>query len=357
MSDVMYPISLIREINIERMDRTLSDEFDDGSTNVRRYWDAQEFKRRLTLVHGHLTPQEFRYLRSFNSQREGRYDSFWFRDNIQRGGNMKVRFASPLPAPWSGGARQIQVSLEEVAPIRALPEFDELATAAGATPLFWYDANREIYLNHMGTVTMEGSFYDSQAGASGAVLQAGTFPLANHLSQYQHYGFDGTAWGKTAANLSGLSGSQPACTVFAIAKHGTIASKQVLFGVGTMGAGAAVGIAISASNAYEPWIGGSETWGTATQSNGTNNTWRSLCVTWAAASNTANFYVNGAAALTESETRSYSAGPVSLGAAVDGSLKNVGNVAHCLAFAGQLTFAQVKAVHNLLGYQYGLATL
>ena len=354
---MIYPISLIQQIDIQRMDRTLVDEFDDGSTNTRRYWAAQEFKRRITVSHGHLTPQEFRYLRSFNSARSGQYDSFWFRDNIHRGGNIKARFASPLPAPWAGGARQIQIALDEVAPIRALPEFDELATAAGATPLFWYDANREIYLSHLGTATMESSFYDAQAGASGAALQAGTFPLANYLSQYQHYAFDGTAWGKTAANVSGLSGSQPACTVFAIAKHGTIASKAVLFGVGTMGAGGSVGIAISASNAYEPWIGGSETWSTATQSNGTPNTWRSFAVTWAAASNTANFYVNGAAALTESETRSFAAGPVSLGAAIDGTLKTTGNVAHAMVFAGQLTFAQVKAVHNLLGYQYGLATV
>jgi hypothetical protein len=32
-------------------------------------------------------------------------------------------------------------------------------------------------------------------------------------------------------------------------------------------------------------------------------------------------------------------------------------VAHVLAFAGQLSHAQVKAVHNLLGYQYGLSTV
>lgn len=143
--------------------------------------------------------------------------------------------------------------------------------------------------------------------------------------------------------------------MFAIAKHGTVASKQVLFGVGAMGAGGAVGLAISAANAYEPWIGGSEAWGTATQSNATPDTWRSFGITWAAASNTANFYVNGAAALTESETRTYAAGPLSLGAAIDGSLKTTGNVAHVLVFAATLSFAQVKAVHNLLGYQYGLS--
>lgn len=357
MSDVCYPLSLIRQIDIQRLDRTLVDEFEDGSTNVRRYWGAQEFKRRITLQHGHLTPAEFRYLRSFNSQRNGMYDSFWFRDNIQRGGNLKVRFTSPLPAPWSGGARELSLSLDEVAPIRALPEFDELATAAGATPLLWYDANRAIYLSHLGTITQDTAFWDAQSGAAGAALQAGTMPLGNALSQYQHYAFDGTAWGKTVANVATLAPTQPACSVFAIAKHGTTASKQVLFGVGAMGAGKAVGLAISASNAYEPWIGGSETWSTATQSNGTPNTWRSFGITWPAASNVASFYVNGAAALTETEPRSYTAGPISLGAAVDGSLITTGNVAHILVFAATLSFAQVKAVHNLLGYQYGLATV
>ena len=69
----------------------------------------------------------------------------------------------------------------------------------------------------------------------------------------------------------------------------------------------------------------------------------------------ANFYVNGAAALTETETRAYTAGPLSLGAAIDGTLKTTGNVAHVLAFSAALSFAQIKAVHNLLGYQYGLS--
>lgn len=357
MSDVMYPISVVRGISVARVDRVIADEFEDGSINTRNYWGAQYFKRRFTVQHAALTAAEFRYLDSFHSQRSGQADAFWFRDNIHRNGNAKVRFVGPLPASWQQGAREIQVALDEAAPIRALPDFYDLALAAGSAPLFWYDANRELYALHGAQTILPGSFFDAQSGVDGAALQAGIFPLGNVLSQYQHYAFDGTAWGKTAANIAGLSSSQPACTVFAIAKHGTISSKQVLFGVGAMGSGAAVGIAISASNAYEPWIGGSESWGTATFSNGTNNTWRSLCVTWAASSNSANFYVNGAAALTESETRNYTAGPASLGAAVDGSLKTSGNMAHVLVFAGQLTFAQVKAVHNLLGYQYGLATV
>jgi hypothetical protein len=357
MSDVMYPISLVRALDIPRSERVLVDEFDSGATNARRYWAAQNFKRRVMLQHAPMTLEEFRRLRSFHSQRSGMADSFWFRDNVHRGGNIKVRFATELSQPWQGGTREISVQMDEVAPIRALPELDELAVAAGNTPLVWYDANRELYIPHNGTVYTEPNAFDAQSQLANAPWLSGSLPLGNVLGQYQHYEFAGAAYAKTSANLSSLTGAQPACTVFAIAKHGTISSKAVLFGVGAMGAGAGVGIAISPSNAYEPWIGGSETWGTATFTNSAINTWRSLAVSWAAASNTANFYVNGAAALTESETRDYTAGPATLGAAIDGTLKTTGNVAHVLVFAATLTFAQVKAVHNLLGYQYGLATV
>jgi hypothetical protein len=356
VSDVIYPISLIENLAVQRMARTLMDEFEAGNVSTRRYWDAQNFKRRLTISHGHLTPAEFRYLRSFHSQRSGEYDSFWFRDNLHRGGNIKARFAAPLPEPWNGGARRVQVALDEVAPIRALPEFDELATAAGSAPLFWYDANRELYLSHLGSATLPTSFYDGYNHADGAALQAGTFPLANYLSQYQHYGFDGAAWGKTSANIN-IGGTKPPGTLFAICKHGTIASQEVVFAIGAMGAGNAMGLAVDASNYYVPWIGGSETWSTARQNNSTNNTWRSFAVTFGDGSNSTGLWVNTVLAGPESNTRNYTAGPLSLGAALDGTLKCTGSVAHVLAFASVLTLAQIKAVHNLLGYQYGLSTV
>lgn len=354
MSDVLYPLSLIERLTSEKVGRIVSDVFEDGSTSTRNQWSAQNFKRRLQLVHAPLTEAEFRYLRSFYSQRSGRYDSFWFRDNVHRDGNVKVRFAASLPLEYQGRARRLQVVLEEVAAIRALPEWDELVSAAGNTPLLWFDANRELYYSHAGTAYRESALYDAML-TNAASWQAGSFPIGGSTSQYQHYAFTGAEWGNTGATL--LSGTQPAATLFCVAKHATIASKAVICGVGTLGAGKGLGIAISAANAYEPWIGGSETWSTATQSNATNNTWRSFAVTWPAASNTASFYVNGAAALTEVETRDYATGPFALGAAPDGTLKTTGNVSHALLFNAELTFAQVKAVHNLLGYQFGLATV
>lgn len=356
MSNALYPLGLIQRQTVVKLNRVLGDEFESGATSARLMWTAQYFKRRIELQHSPLTLAEFRYLRSFWSQRSGRYDSFWFRDNAQRGGNVSVRFASDIPEQYAGRAFSVGVSLQEVAAIRALPEFDELAAAAGFTPLAWFDANRERYMPHAGAVTTDASAYDASLNAD-AAWQAGTLPLGNYAAQYQHYAFTGSEWARTAGNVSGLTGAQPACTVFAIVKHGTVSSKQVLFSVGAMGAGKAIGIAVSAANFYEPWIGGSEAWGTAKFENSAINTWRSVAVVWAASSDTASLYVNGASALTESETRAFEAGPLALGAAIDGTLKASGNVAHALVFAGALSQAQVKAVHNLLGYQYGLATV
>lgn len=355
MSDVFYPLSLIEKLHSETFERTVVDPFEDGSSSSRRIWAAQYFKRRYTLTHAPLTAAEWRYLRSFYVQRNGQYDSFWFRDNVHREGNAKVRFASALPKDFQGAARRLSFPMEEVAALRVLPENEELVTAAGSTPILWFDANRELYYEHAGSVYKPDAFAYDSVLAFPAPWQGGTsLPLGGTTSQYQHYAFTNSQWGRTSS-IAALTGAQPAATVFAIAKHGTVSSKQVVFGVGAMGAGGALGLAVSASNAYEPWIGGSETWGTATQSNGTNNTWRSFGITWAASSNTANFYVNGAAALTEAETRNYSTGPLTLGAAVDGTLKCDGNVAHVMVFAAQLTHNQIKAVHNLLGYQYGLS--
>src|SRR3990167_8891722 len=301
MSNVFYPLSLIGKLRSSKFDRTLADEFEDGTINTRRACAAQNFKRRFDLRHSPLTLAEYRHLRSFYSQRSGKYDSFWFRDNVNRDGNASVRFASELPPEYVGRGIGIGMLLDEAAPIRALPEFDELATAAGATPPFWYDANREIYYLHAGTTgSGEANAYDSML-LFPAPWQGGTaLPIGDILAQYQHYAFTNSQWAKSASNIALLTGSQPACSVFAIAKHGTISSKQVLFGVGAMGAGAGVGIAVSAANYYEPWIGGSETWGTARFENSAINTWRSFAVTWPASSNVASLYGTGAAALTES---------------------------------------------------------
>lgn len=356
MSDVFYPISLVQAVDVQRADRTLMDEFESGSVATRRYWSAYNFKRRVALQHSPMTLSELRTLRTFHAQRSGQSDSFWFRDNVNRGGNIKVRFKGDLSQPWQAGARQIAVQLEEVAPVRALPELDEVTAAAGSAPVIWYDANRELYLPHNGTVYTENA-YEAVAMAADAPWQAGSLPLGNALTQYQHYAFDGTAWAKGQANVSGITALKAACTLLAMVKHSTSATQQLIFGIGTGSTASGMGIQLNASNEYTPWIGSFGTWSTAKQSNGTSDTWRSLAVTWASGSNTGTLFTNGTSIGGDSNTRSFFPGPVSLGAAPDGTLLTTGNVAHVMAFASVLSTAQIKAVHNLLGYQYGLATV
>jgi len=355
MSSVLYPVSLIARQRVQRFNRVVSDEFEDGSTSARLRWTAQYFKRRFDLQHAPLTEAEYRYLRSFFSQRSGRYDSFWFRDNPGRGGNAQVRFASDVPEDFAGRAYQIQVSLEEIAAIRALPELDELTTAAGTAPVAWFDANRERYHSHCGTAVMDAFLYDVSL-AGNANWAAGTLPLGNILGQYQYLNFAGTQYALTPANLV-VSAGQPALTLFCIAQHGTISGKQVLFALGAMGAGAGAGIAVAADNYYEPWLGGSETFTNARQSNATDDTWRSFAVVWTGSSNNVTLYVNAVSIGTDAVARSLTAGPLSVGAALDGTLKATGYVAQVMVVPAALSLAQVKAVHNLVGYQYGLATV
>lgn len=361
MSDVIYPIGLVADCKIKRMARVAADEFEDGSTSTKALWPLKYFKRRIEIQHADLKYDEFLALRSFYRQRNGRYDSFWYRDNINRSGNYKVRFANDIDVGMSRHMLKLPVQFEEVAPIQALPEYDELAAAAGFTPALWYDANREYHLSHKGSSVYDltGRTWDATLlGKYPATWQGGTFwnHFNSHLAQYQSYGFN-TPWAKTAINISEIAAGQPACTLFALANHPTMASKQVLFAIGAMGTGNAMGLAIGADNKYQPWTGGSETWDATLFTNSPNFTWRSFAITWAASSNVAKFYVNAALHGTDTITRNYTQGPAAIGAAIDGTLLSLNTISaqHFIVFPGELTLAQVKAVHNLLGYQYGLS--
>lgn len=361
MSDVLYPIGgRIASLRASVMDRVLKDAFEAGNTMTRNLWAANTFKRRFDLQHMPLTYEEFKYLDDFYTEREGAKDVFWFRDNVNRRGNAKVRFSQPLmedrgPAVYPG----IQVQLEEIAPIRALPGIVAVKNAGGSSPALWWDPNREIWYEDQGAVYKEVQTFDAQGNLYPAVWQGGTaLNLAGTLTQWQDYFFNNSEWAKTAINIAALAGAQPASTVFAIVKCPTIASKQVLIGVGAMGAGNALGIAVAADNRIEPWIGGSETWTNARSNNSPNNTWRSVAVTWPAASNNATLYVNAASIGTDANTRNYTAGSASLGAAIDGTLKcNTADEAHLMIFSSALSLAQIKALHNLFAHQYGMSTV
>ena len=273
-----------------------------------------------------------------------------------------MRFAAAVEDQNDGVLFTIPVKFAEIAPIRALPEFDEATTAAGTAPALWYDANREFYLSHIGTIRTEASVYDAAFQTFPAPWQAGSLNLGGTTAQYQTYHFSGVEWAKTAANITALVGTQPAATIFLIAKHSAPAAKQVLFAIGATSATNALGIQLDASGNYSPWLGASETWTAAKSANSPVDTYRSLAVTWAASSNNATLYINAASIGTDSNTRSLTAGPASLGASPTGTLlcnaaAGMANckVAHVLVFPAALTLAQIKAVHNLLGYQYGLS--
>jgi len=372
MSDVLYPLGLIASCRVRRMDRVIRDEFESGSTTSRRLWSASNYKRSIELQHADVTLAEWRWLRSFFSQR-GTYDSFWFRDNVNRGGNAKVRFAADVPEQRGPVVYAAQVALEEVAPIRQLPEFDEVSVCGGWSPtaggglqpVLWYDANREIVINNAGALVQDFSAYDAafqNYHAPWFISAWGT--IGGVFGQWQTYNFKGTEYAKTAINIAELTGAQPACTIFLIARQSATSTKQILFAIGAKTTGAALGIALAADGRYEPWLGGAETWTNARYNNSAVDTYRSLAVTWAASSNTATLYVNGASIGADSVARSLTAGPAVMGGAFDGSsLLNPSNamtncqLANVIVFAGALTLAQIKLLHNLLGYQYGLAVV
>ena len=231
MSDELYPIGPIGSVAVQRISRTIADEFEDGSTTARRLWTAKYFKRRFTIQHQNLTSAEFRKLASFFTARDGNYDSFWVRDNWNRGGNAKVRLAGPFPIDRSGApVYSPQIVLEQTAPVRELPDYDEVTaiiTNCGA----WYDANRIIYGQHDGTPYGDTTVPNqSRIGGvtqlSALTEQSGLITPLNvdgYASQWQHFVGAGVYWlrgdnvnlsvAQPVASLSAASSRLPATCV------------------------------------------------------------------------------------------------------------------------------------------------
>ena len=359
MSDLFYPIAGVQSFKVTPVNRVIADAFEDGSTSTRYLWTDKTFKRMIELDHGPLSIVEFDTLRDFYTRRNGTYDSFWLRDNVTRGGNIKVRFAVPVSMQYEQMRRTFGLQFAEVAPLRPLPEWKEVYDAAGTEPSVIYDPQRVVYFEHPGLAAFtEATIFDGARARSWPLtFQSGANLLSGTTSQYQFFNL-GSAWAKTTSNFTPLTGAQPACTVIAFlnrASGGT--GRKGIVTIGAVGSGAGLGIGYNAGQ-YEPYLGGAETWSTAKQSNASGDTWRSIAVTWASASNTASFYTNAALIGTESETRSLTAGPLAINAEPDGT---DGDTAHkigaVLVFPAALTLAQVKAVHNLFCAHYGLATV
>jgi hypothetical protein len=363
MSSEHYPISLIQGLSVERISRVIADEFEDGTTNSRALWASKTFKRSFKVNHAPMNRGEMRWLNGFYTQRNGPGDSFWFRDNANRRGNASVRFSKAIEENLDRGAFNPVVALDEIAPVRSLPEVYEIFLAANAQPVWYFDANRSRYFLHMGTEYAEDSVFD-EMGRYDASWQVATVIPSAITSQWQYWRLFGGSYGKSGLPVIELAPGQPAFSLFGFYRHSSSAAKQVICATGAVGAGSALGLVLSAANVYEPWVGGTETWTGSVQSNGTPDVWRSIAVVWAASSNTATMYVNGVSVGTGSNTRSLVQGPVGFGASPGGTLiMNSSNAlvnadaSHVMGFGAALTLDMVKALHNLFSYQVGLATV
>lgn len=347
-----YPLEYARLTKLPT-NRVVADTFDDGGSSTRRLWTAQYFRRRFEIEHMPLTLAEWQYLRSFYSQRSGRSDSFYFRDNAERKGNFLVRFAQDLPVTITPAQmRQVRVLLEETAATRELPEIDEIYTAAGSEwPLFFYDANRMRYYTHAGTAYTESGIHDVRDAY--ALTAPGDAPvLSGYDSSLANYwAFTGTRYAISGSNVT-LSGTQPALTLFCqvYSQPANGVTDELLLQVGNHG------LVLNTSNDFTPWLSAGGTWTNAKSSNGVGAQWRSVAAVWTGSSNTGALYVNGASIGSDSNTRSYTADVVSLGAAGDGSITlDGGRLQNVMAFNKALSLAQIKALHNLFAYQFSLA--
>ena len=375
MSSVYYPLGPIGSLDVRRIDRTIADEFEDGSTQARRLWTAKYFKRRFSMKHENLNDTEMRKLAAFFTARDGRYDSFIYRDNHNRAGNAWVRLAGDFPIQ-RGGAKVYSptIEMEQTAPVRELVGIDDITTAlvaAGSTdvPLCWYDANRAITYTHLGTAYGENKVPDwSGNGYDLAWVSSQTKAIASLSSGSQLY--DLWAWANgyyatgAAAGIAGpaLGGvSQPAFTILAILYNhsGAYSGPMVVGHIGGVSSGSALGLQISGDQ-LKPWVGASEAWtGAALPS----DAFCSAACVWAASSNTATSYVNGTSTAAGSNSRSYVQSAGSIFAASNGTKHSYGvqfYLAHVLMFNAALSQAQIKAVHNVFVHQYssyGLATV
>jgi hypothetical protein len=353
-----YPIGLVKSVQIERVNRVVADEFEAGNTSTRRLWPAQSFKRRFTIEHAPLNYAEWRCLRAFHAARDGSYDSFWFRDNLDRGGNSNVRFAGNLLHRRDSGLYQVTANLDAIAVERALPELEEVVLAAGATPLFFWDPQREFYFEHLGATYTDATVYDAASQIYRPAWQSGIVSLTNvNAATYTSFSFDGARWALTPVNVS-LTGAQPAFSMFTIAKFSTVANTQILAVCGTAFQG--LGIGVLNSNYFGGCVGNGFAAGLGYLNNPVS-TWRSVAVGWTASSNSYELWVNGASIGSDATlTRSWVNGPAALGAHVNGTwIAGTGALTHAkvgpvLTFASTLTLAQVKALHNLFAHQFAL---
>lgn len=366
MAVYTYPLAVTAGLEVSRFNRVLADAFEDGSGSTRRLWANKTFKRRFRIQHAPLLAVELETLEGFYSQRNGPYDSFWFRDNVNRRGNAEVRFSGPLRFAQRGGERIVEVELEEIAPIVQNPSLYELKLATQNSPVWWWDANRVLYYTHVNplAITLENTI-DCGVGTYKPVWTPGALLPRGSSAQWQYFRPQLNFYARTNETIPLTGGTQPGFTLFAFVRHSTSATKQVIAGVGTLGTGKAMGLVLSAANIYEPWLGGSEAWATAVQANTPADTWRSIGVMFTPGTNDVSMVVNGVlVGTTNANPKDFSNGTASIGAAMDGTLpvNSTGLMVnsdsqHVIAFNASLSPTHIKEIHNLFAYQFGLPTV
>lgn len=358
MSNLFYPLGLVSNLVTEKHDRTLVDDFTDGSTQSRTGWPLGYLKRKFTLSHSPLTSAEFQVLRGFYSQMGGTYDTFTFRDNVHREGSATVRFSQPFKQSRSGSAYLAQIELLETAPKLMPLSVAALTAAAGVAPLVWFDSSREIYYQHMGAAFSEPAAYDTMVKYP-ATWQAGSLNLG---SSWKAYNFTGVEWAKTAT-MSELASNAPAMTFFCLASQSTTAASQLLFSVGTLGLNKSLGLCLD-SDVYYMYLGDLAT--SISLGFGVNNsptsTWRSIAMVCDPGTSNLHLYGNASSAVGTSYSHSFVNGPFVIGADPAGAnILNPSNgmancaLDHILLFPAALSAAQIKAVHNLLAPYYSIA--
>jgi hypothetical protein len=372
MSEQFYPLGLLESLKVRVVDRTESDEFEAGTTATRQLWAPGYFKRRFEVKHTALTPSEFDTLRDFFTARGGRYDSFWFRDNVHRTGNAKVRLAQGFDLDRARAVYRPELVLEEVAPTRALPGAAQMAEAmwAGAAQLYpvdlLLDANRQSFYWH-GTTKVRGTeLYDGSPYHRHLTWTLGPKDNITATAAQQNFFWSHSYGNPYAVAATQISTYQVRAMVFACINKAV--SSGVLFSVGSAGSGTALGIRYDATaGAFVPYFGNmTDTWvGTVVPWTGDPMTLAFIWDPYTATDECVLAFKNGA--LVGAEGESVCNGIYNLGAGIScmcdpaGGNKPAGAEASPFVFTGysaDLTPAQAAAaMHNLHAYQLGLSTV
>jgi hypothetical protein len=359
MSDLIYPLALIGgELQLDKSTRINRDQFEAGTESRRAMWPDHHFRRRWGFTHTGLTEQEAIVLKEFYGDRNGAYDSFWFRDSVNRSGNHKVRFDDNYAPIHVRMNRSMEVRLTETSTRRSLPSIAEVTAAAGVAPSLFLDANREAIVTHLGSKYFETTPWDAASIAPRGLWYGTGDRFTGLTTAYSHYGFTGSSYalGTPPAGLTLGSGG----ALFVIARAPTFSSRQIAFSLGKNSAYEAIGLVMHPDNRFEPWNGNTTQYGSAFYINSAANTWRTFLINYASGGGACYFYVNGAFTGYGTNTAISLAAPTgwSLGAAPDASQPATVDIGCAIYLPSALASNGATAaplLHNLFAAQYGLA--